>query len=74
MRGHIQQRGKASWRVKAYVGRDADGVRRYVERTVRGRGGRPNGSCRVSWSRSTRVGTPRRRRSPSASCSTGGST
>lgn len=36
MRGHIQQRGKTSWRVKAYIGRDVDGVRRYVERTVRG--------------------------------------
>lgn len=36
MRGHIQERGRASWRVKAYVGRDAAGVRRYVERTVRG--------------------------------------
>ncbi len=36
MRGHIQQRGKNSWRVKVFVGRDADGVRRYVQRTVRG--------------------------------------
>lgn len=36
MRGHIQQRGKTSWRIKVFVGRDADGVRRYVERTVRG--------------------------------------
>lgn len=36
MRGHIQQRGKQSWRIKAYVGRDEAGVRRYVERTVRG--------------------------------------
>ena len=36
MRGHIQQRGKSSWRVKVLVGRDAEGVRRYVERTVRG--------------------------------------
>jgi hypothetical protein len=33
MRGHIQQRGKHSWRVKAYVGRDDAGVRRYDERT-----------------------------------------
>lgn len=36
MRGHIQQRGRQSWRVKVFVGRDADGVKRYVERTVRG--------------------------------------
>lgn len=36
MRGHIQQRGGQSWRIKAYVGRDPDGVRRYVDRTVRG--------------------------------------
>jgi len=36
MRGHIQQRGKNSWRVKVFVGRDATGVRRYVQRTVRG--------------------------------------
>ena len=36
MRGHIQQRGQQSWRVKVFVGRDADGVKRYVERTVRG--------------------------------------
>jgi integrase len=36
MRGHIQQRGKHSWRVKVIVGRDASGVRRYLQRTVRG--------------------------------------
>ena len=36
MRGHVQQRGKNSWRIKVFVGRDAAGVRRYVERTVRG--------------------------------------
>jgi hypothetical protein len=36
MRGHIQQRGKTSWRVKVFVGRDAAGGRRYVQRTVRG--------------------------------------
>ncbi len=36
MRGHIQQRGKTSWRIKVFVGRDAAGVRRYVQRTVRG--------------------------------------
>jgi len=36
MRGHIQQRGKHSWRVKVFVGRDASGVRRYLQRTVRG--------------------------------------
>ncbi len=36
MQGHIQQRGKDSWRVKVFVGRDAAGGRRYVERTVLG--------------------------------------
>ncbi len=36
MRGHIQQRGKDSWRIKVFIGRDAAGARRYVERTVRG--------------------------------------
>ena len=36
MRGHIQQRGKNSWRVKVFVGRDGAGARRYIERTVRG--------------------------------------
>lgn len=36
MRGHVQRRGKQSWRIKAYVGRDAAGTKRYVERTVRG--------------------------------------
>ena len=30
MRGHIQQRGKNSWRVKVFVGRDVGGVRRYL--------------------------------------------
>ena len=36
MRGHTQQRGKNSWRIKAYVGRDANDTKRYVERTIRG--------------------------------------
>lgn len=36
MRGHIQQRGKTSWRVTAYVGRDECGTRRYVQQTVWG--------------------------------------
>lgn len=36
MRGHIQQRGTTSWRVKAYACRDSGGVRRYVERAIRG--------------------------------------
>ena len=30
MRGHVQQRGKNSWRIKVFVGRDAAGVRRYI--------------------------------------------
>ncbi|HMJ76156.1 MAG TPA: tyrosine-type recombinase/integrase, partial [Iamia sp.] len=36
MRGHIQQRGGASWRIKVYRGRDESGRKRYAERTVRG--------------------------------------
>ena len=36
MRGHLQRRGSDSWRLKVYVGRDADGTKRYVERTVNG--------------------------------------
>jgi hypothetical protein len=36
MRGTIQARGKQSWRIRAYVGRDGTGTKRYVSRTVRG--------------------------------------
>lgn len=36
MRGLIQQRGKQSWRIRVYIGRDARGTKRYVARTVRG--------------------------------------
>ena len=36
MRGHLQNRGGDAWRLKVYVGRSADGRKRYVERTVRG--------------------------------------
>lgn len=36
MRGHLQHRGGDAWRIKVYVGRSADGRRRYLERTVRG--------------------------------------
>jgi integrase len=36
MRGHIQQRGADAWRIKAYVGRDETGRKRYVHRTVKG--------------------------------------
>ena len=35
MRGTIQQRG-SSWRIRAYVGRDSTGKKRYVSRTVHG--------------------------------------
>jgi hypothetical protein len=45
MRGHSQQRGKHSWRVKVFVGRDDSGVRRYVQRTVGARAGMPNESA-----------------------------
>lgn len=36
MRGTIQKRGTKSWRVKAYLGRDDTGRKRYVQRTVHG--------------------------------------
>lgn len=36
MRGTIQRRGKDSWRIRAYVGRDGSGKKRYVSRTIRG--------------------------------------
>ena len=36
MRGHLQHRSGDSWRIKAYLGRSADGRKRYLERTVRG--------------------------------------
>jgi integrase len=36
MRGHVQQRGATSWRIKAYVGRDDTGRKRYVTKTIRG--------------------------------------
>jgi integrase len=36
MRGTIQKRGKASWRIRIYVGRDTTGTKRYASRTVTG--------------------------------------
>jgi hypothetical protein len=36
MRGHIQQQGSKGWRIKAYLGRDADGRKRYTQRPVAG--------------------------------------
>src|SRR4051812_4490409 len=36
MRGHVQQRGADSWRLKVFIGRSEDGKRRYIERTIRG--------------------------------------
>ncbi len=36
MRGTIQQRGKESWRIRAYVGRDRTGTKRYVSQTIHG--------------------------------------
>lgn len=36
MRGHLQKRGADSWRLKVFLGRSADGKKRYLERTVRG--------------------------------------
>jgi len=36
VRGHLEQRGKNVWRAKVYVGRETDGRRRYLTRTIRG--------------------------------------
>jgi len=36
MRGHLEQRGKNVYRAKVYLGRDAEGRRRYLTRTVHG--------------------------------------
>lgn len=36
MRGTIQKRGKDSWRVRAYIGRDTAGKKRYASRTIHG--------------------------------------
>lgn len=36
MRGHLQQRGGDSWRIKVYVGRSGDDRKRCIERTIRG--------------------------------------
>ncbi len=36
MRGHLQQRGADSWRLKVFLGRSPDGKTRYLERTTRG--------------------------------------
>lgn len=36
MRGHIQQRGEKSFRIRAYAGRDRSGRKRYVQRTIVG--------------------------------------
>ena len=36
MRGHLQHRGGDAWRIKVYLGRSADGRKRYLERTVHG--------------------------------------
>ncbi|MGH9148790.1 MAG: hypothetical protein ACRD0F_00405 [Acidimicrobiales bacterium] len=36
MRGYRQQRSHDTWRLKVFLGRDAVGKRRYLERTVHG--------------------------------------
>jgi hypothetical protein len=36
MRGHVQQRGSGTWRIKAYVGRDETSAKRYIQQTVKG--------------------------------------
>ncbi len=58
MRGHLQQRGDDSWRIKVYVGRS---TRRHASATSSGRSaarsGRPSGSWPGWSSRSTRAAT-----------------
>ena len=36
MRGHLEDRGKNVWRAKVYAGRQSDGRRMYVTRTIHG--------------------------------------
>ena len=36
MAGHIQQRGETSWRLHAFIGRDANGRKQYATKTVHG--------------------------------------
>jgi integrase len=36
VRGHVQQRGPGTWRIKAYIGRDEGGRKRYLHQTVKG--------------------------------------
>jgi integrase len=36
MRGHLQERGNDAWRLKVYLGRSADGRKRYVEKSFHG--------------------------------------
>ena len=36
MRGHLEDRGKNVWRAKVYAGRQGDGRRVYVTRTIHG--------------------------------------
>lgn len=62
MRGLIQKRGSESWRIRAYVGRDANGTKRYVSKTVRGTRKDAERDLTGCWSRSTRGATRPRRR------------
>lgn len=57
MRGHLQHRGETTWRVKVYLGRSADGRKRYLERTVHGSRERPSVRCPDWSSRSTKADT-----------------
>ena len=36
MRGHLQERGNDAWRLKVYLGRSADGRKRYIEKGFNG--------------------------------------
>jgi integrase len=36
MRGHLEARGKNTWRAKVYLGREAGQTRRYLQRTIHG--------------------------------------
>jgi hypothetical protein len=62
MRGHLQRRGSDAWRLKVYVGRDANGTKRYVERTVSGTKKEPRASWPGSWWRPTKAATRHRAR------------
>lgn len=56
MRGHLQERGNDAWRLKVYVGRSADGRKRYIEKTFNG--GRREANSNVALRASTAGSSP----------------